>query len=299
MSARWLVRGAVAAALLLSLAGAPALAAEDPDAARLRERLAAVQADPELARGAGLELLQAQQAVAALEGARRSGRPDALYLAERRVEIAEVMAQVGAARNELSRLELQRSELLLQASRREAEKARREAERLRIQAQIRAEEAERLRLAAEAEAIARSEAEAALGKAAGRQSAQVTAARRKEADLARQEAELVSGKKLPASTFGAQGEVFQLSGAAFASGKSSLTASGKDAAAALAAYLQIGSKRAVRIRAWDSDPKVAQARAAALRDALVAAGVDKGRIKAEGVKDPATSKRSAEVTVAL
>src|SRR5690606_2416910 len=99
--------------------------------------------------------------------------------------------------------------------------------------------------------------------------------------------------------FGAQGEVFQLPGAAFASGKSSLTASGKDAATALAAYLQIGSKRAVRIRAWDSDPKVAQARAAALRDALVAAGVDKGRIKAEGVKDPATSKRSAEVTVAL
>jgi len=297
MSARRL-SGPLAACLLLTLA-APALAAEDADAARLRARLEALQADPSLARGAGLELLQAQQAIAALEQARRSDRPEALYLAERRVEIAETMGRAAAARGELARLELQRSELLVEASRREVERARREAEQLRIQAQIQAEEAERLRLAAEAEALARSEAEAALGKAAGRQSAQVSAARRKEAELARQEAELVSGKKLPASTFGSQGEVFVLPGAVFASGKSSLTAAGKDAAEALAAYLQIGARRSVRIRAWDSDPKVAMARASALRDALVAAGVDKGRIKADGVKDPATSKRVAEVTVAL
>ena len=159
------------------------------------------------------------------------------------------------------------------------------------------DEAERLRLAAEAEAFARTEAEQALGKATGRQTAQLSAARRKEAELARQEAELVSGKKLPASTFGSQGEVFVLPGATFESGKSGLTGSGRDAAAALAAYLQIG-KRAVRIRAWDKDSKVAIARAAALREALVAAGVDKGRIKADGVRDPATSRRAAEVTIA-
>ncbi len=294
-AARW-PRPLCACLLLLALA-APATAAEDPDAARLRARLSVLQADPDLARGAGVELLQAQQAIASLEAARRSERPDSLYLAQRRVEIAEAMARAGAARAELSRLELQRSELLLEASRRETEKARREAERLRVQAQIRAEEVERLRLAAEAEAIARGEAEEALGKAAGRQTAQLSAARRKEAELARQEAELVSGKKLPASTFGSQGETFVLPGAAYASGKSALSGSGKDAAAALAAYLQIG-KRTVRIRAWDADPKVAQARAAALREALAAAGVDKARIKAEGVRDPATSRRSAEVTIA-
>ena len=298
MSVRQLLRPlAGGALLLLVLAAAPAAAADDPDAARLRARLSVLQSDPDLARGAVLELMQAQQAIATLEAARRAQRPDALYLAQRRVEIAETMARAGAARAELSRLELQRSELLLEASRRETEKARREAERLRIQAQIRAEETERLRLAAEAEAIARSEAEEALGKATGRQSAQLGAARRKEAGLARQEAELVSGKKLPASTFGSQGEVFVLPGAAYVSGKGGLSGSGKDAAAALAAYLQIG-KRAVRIRAWDSDPKVAMARAASLRDALVAAGVDKGRIRADGVRDPATTRRSAEVTVA-
>lgn len=296
MTARWL-RPFAGLTVLLILGTAPALAADDPDASRLRARLSLLQSDPTLARGAGLELLQAQQAIATLAAARRSERPEALYLAQRRVEIAETMARAGAARAELSRLELQRSELLLEASRRETEKVRREAERLRIQAQIRAEETERLRLAAEAESLARTEAEEALGKATGRQTAQLSAARRKEAELARQEAELVSGKKLPASTFGSQGEVFVLPGAAYASGKGALSASGKDAAAALAAYLQIG-KRAVRIRAWDKDPKVAQARAAALRDALVAAGVDKARIRADGVRDPATSKRSAEVIVA-
>jgi len=297
MTARWLRPLAGSTFLLLALAGAPALAADDPDASALRGRLSVLQSDADMARGAGVELLQAQQAIAALESARRGDRPEALYLAQRRVEIAETMARAGAARAELSRLELQRSELLLEAARRETEKARREAERLRIQAQIQAEEAERLRLAAEAEAFARTEAEQALGKATGRQTAQLSAARRKEAELARQEAELVSGKKLPASTFGSQGEVFVLPGATFESGKSGLTGSGRDAAAALAAYLQIG-KRAVRIRAWDKDSKVAIARAAALREALVAAGVDGGRIKADGVRDPATSRRAAEVTIA-
>src|SRR5690606_18764316 len=182
MSARPLLRPLAGGALLmLALAGAPALAANDPDAARLHARLLVLQSDPELVRGAGLELLQARQAVATLEAARRAERPDALYLAQRRVEIAEAMARAGAARAELSRLELQRSELLLEASRRETEKARRETERLRIQAQIRAEETERLRLAAEAESIARSETEQALGQATGRQTAQLGAARRKEA----------------------------------------------------------------------------------------------------------------------
>lgn len=298
MSARGMFRPLGAAILVLAMASVPALAADDPDVARLRARLSALQADPVLSCGAGLELLEALQAVNALDAARRGDRPDALYLAERRLEIAETMARAGAARAELSRLDLQRADLLVEASRREAEKARREAEQLRIQAQIHAEETERLRLAAEAEALARTEAEEALGQAAGRQTAQLSAARRKEAELARQEAELVSGKKLPPSSFGNAGEVFVVPGSAYASGKSSLTASGKDAAAALAAYLQIGSKRQVRIRAWDKDPKVAQSRAAALRDALVAAGVDKGRIKADGVKDPATAKRAAEVTVA-
>src|SRR5690606_22773327 len=217
MSARGMFRPLGAAILVLAMASVPARAADDPDVARLRARLSALQADPVPSRRAGLELLEAMPAVNALDAARRGDRPDALYLAERRLEIAETMARAGAARAELSRLDLQRADLLVEASRREAEKARREAEQLRIQAQIHAEETERLRLAAAAEALARTEAEEALGQAAGRQTAQLSAARRKEAELARQEAELVSGKKLPPSSFGNAGEVFVVPGSAYAS----------------------------------------------------------------------------------
>lgn len=274
-----------------------AQAATDADAARLQARLAALQADPALGRLAAYEQMEARTAIAALAQARRNERPDALFLAERRVEIAETLARAEAARRELNQLDLQRGELLLEASRRETERVRKESERLRIQSQIQAEETERLRMAAEAEVAARAEVEQALGKATGRQTAQLSAARRKEAELARQEAELVSGKKLPASRFEGQGEVFTLPGAAYASGKGSLSGSGKDAAEALSAYLQIG-KRSVRVEAWDSDAKVAQARAAALRDALVAGGVPASRVKAEGKKGAATSQRSAVVSIA-
>ncbi|KAF1686633.1 hypothetical protein B1992_06910 [Pseudoxanthomonas broegbernensis] len=290
-------RALALAAGLLWLAAPPARAAEDAEASRLQARLAALQGDPVQARLGIYERLDAQQAVAALAKARRAERADALYLAERRVEIAEIAAGNEAAQRELVRLDMQRSELLLEASRREAERARRESERLRIQAQIQAEEAERLRMAAEAEAAARSEVEEALGKATGRQTAQLSAARRKEAELARQEAELVSGKKLPPSRFEGQGEVFVLPGDAYGPGKAALSASGKSAASALAVYLQIG-KRGVRIAAWDNDAKTAQARAAALRDALVEGGVPAARIKAEGRRGAATAKRSAEVTLA-
>ncbi len=73
-----------------------------------------------------------------------------------------------------------------------------------------------LRLAAEAEAAARTDVEQALTSATGKQSAQLSAARRKEAELARQEAELVSGAKLPPAVFETRGEVFTLPGSAFA-----------------------------------------------------------------------------------
>ena len=279
-----MTRTALAACLLLALA-APARAADDPDALRLQGRVNALRADPALGRLAAFEQMEAQEAVTTLADARRSEREGALYVAQRRVEIAELAAAAAAARAELAGLDRQHNQLLLQAARREAERARQEAEHLRIQSQIQAEETERLRLEAEAEAAARVDAEQALGKAAGKQSAQLSAARRKEAALARQEAELVSGAKLPASSF--------------ESGKAGLSGQGRDAASALAAYLQIGKRGNVRVQAFDPDPRRAQARADALKAALVAGGVPAGRIQASGRKVPATAAKAAEVAVAL
>jgi len=280
------------------LAVAPlALAADDALVLQLNQRLMAIGSAPESRELAAFERVQAQQAIATLADARRRDRELAGYLAERRVEIAETAVRAELAQREARRMEQTRSDLLIEASRRDAAKARQEAERLRVQAQIQAEESERLRLAAENEALARQDAESALTSVAGRQQQRLSAAQQNAAKLAREEAELMSGQKLPASRFESRGEVFTLGGDAFASGQSALSAAAKDQAKALAEYLNIGRKGRVRIEAWDAASGVGQQRAEALRAALVAAGVSANRLQVSGRKAAATKARSAEVVV--
>ena len=286
----------LAGLLGLALATQTALAAENPVVVQLNQRLAALQADPDLAELAAYEKLQAQHAVAAFSKARRSQRETAQYVAERRVQIAEIAARAQAARREADRLDRTRSELLVEASRREAERARREAERLRVQAQIQAEETERLRLAAEAEALARQEAETTLDTVAGQQANRLSAARQRELKLAREEAELVSGAKLPASKFEARGEVFTLGADAFASDSAKLSASGASRASALAAYLQANPKARARIEGYGDKQTPGQRRADALRDALTAAGIAKSRLQSSG-KGAGSKARALDVIV--
>ena len=290
-------RSQILAGLLgLALATQTAVAAENPVVVQLNQRLAALQADPDLAELAAYEKLQAQHAVTAFSKARRSQRETAQYVAERRVQIAEIAARAQAARREADRLDRTRSELLVEASRREAERARREAERLRVQAQIQAEEAERLRLAAEAEALARQEAETTLDTVAGQQANRLSAARQRELKLAREEAELVSGAKLPASKFEARGEVFTLGADAFASDSAKLSASGASRASALAAYLQANPKARARIEGYGDKQTPGQRRADALRDALTAAGIAKSRLQSSG-KGAGSKARALDVIV--
>ena len=286
----------LAGLLGLALATQTALAAENPVVVQLNQRLAALQADPDLADLAAYEKLQAQHAVIAFSKARRSQRETAQYVAERRVQIAEIAARAQAARREADRLDRTRSELLVEASRREAERARREAERLRVQAQIQAEETERLRLAAEAEALARQEAETTLDTVAGQQANRLSAARQRELKLAREEAELVSGAKLPASKFEARGEVFTLGADAFASDSAKLSASGASRASALAAYLQANPKARARIEGYGDKQTPGQRRADALRDALTAAGIAKSRLQSSG-KGAGSKARALDVIV--
>ncbi len=286
----------LAGLLGLALATQTAVAADNPVVVQLNQRLAALQADPDLAELAAYEKLQAQHAVAAFSKARRSQRETAQYVAERRVQIAEIAARAQAARREADRLDRTRSELLVEASRREAERARREAERLRVQAQIQAEEAERLRLAAEAEALARQEAETTLDTVAGQQANRLSAARQRELKLAREEAELMSGAKLPASKFEARGEVFTLGADAFASDSAKLSASGASRASALAAYLQANPKARARIEGYGDKQTAGQRRADALRDALTAAGIAKSRLQSSG-KGAGSKARALDVIV--
>lgn len=284
----WLLAG-------LMLAAPAAFAAERPEVAALNQRLQALGADAELSEAAPFEKLQAQQAVEALAKARSRDRERALYLAERRVRIAEIAARTQLARREADRLDRTRSQLLVEASRREAERARREAERLRIQAQIQSEEAERLRQAAEAEALARQEAETALTSVAGQQTARLSAARQKEAQLARQEAELMSGHKLPASKFDNRGEVMALAADSFEAGSARLSAAGNQRISALAAYLQAMPRARARIQGHGDAQTGGQRRAEAVRDALVAAGVPKSRLQAVAAKEAGTRARAVEL----
>ena len=284
-------------AAVLMLVALPALAAERPEVTALNQRLAALQSNPQLVAFAAYERLQAQQAVAALAEARSRQRPEALYVADRRVEIAETMARAESAQREADRLDRTRSDLLIEASRRDAARARQEAERLRVQAQIQSEEAERLRQAAEAESLARQDAEDMLTSVAGQQTAKLSAARQKEARLARQEAELMSGAKLPASKFETRGEVFTLAAATFNAGQATLSVAGASQVTALAAYLQVNPKAKARIQGFGDKQTPGQRRADALRDALVAAGVDKARLQSAG-KGEGSRSRAVEIVVA-
>jgi hypothetical protein len=184
------MRFAAGLSLLLAL---PLAQAQDanPEVAGLTQRLVAIDADPALNPFASLERMQARQAVQALSNARSRQRPVALEIAQWRVETAEVAAQTEAARREIDRLDRERADLLLEASRREAARARQEAERLRIQTQIQAEETARLREAAEAESLARQEAETVLQGVSSREAARLRASRQRAAELKRQEEELL------------------------------------------------------------------------------------------------------------
>ena len=279
----------LAGLLGLALATQTAVAADNPVVVQLNQRLGALQADPALAELAAYEKLQAQNAIAAFGKARRAQRETAQYVAERRVEIAEIAARTQAARREIDRLDRTRSELLVEAS-------RREAERLRVQAQIQAEETERLRQAAEAEALARQEAETTLDTVAGQQANRLSAARQRELKLAHEEAELVSGAKLPASKFESRGEVFTLGADAFANGSAKLSAAGTASASALAAYLQANLKARARIEGYGDKQTPGQRRADALRDALTAAGIAKSRLQS-AAKGSATRARALEVVI--
>ena len=252
------------------------------DAATLGNRLRALDADARFTGLAAYERLRAQQAVDALASARGKAREAAAPVAARRVAAAELATRTDALARQLDALEHTRSDLLVEASRQEADRARQEAERLRLQAQVQAEEAQRLQAAADAEAAARQQAEAVISDVAGAQQARLDAAREKEAALARQEAELTAGAKLPPVRTDAQGELFTLAASAFAAGQSTLSAGAAGNLRALAAYAQQAPGTRVRIDVYATSAGLARKRADAVRDALAKAGLPRARLQAEG-----------------
>jgi hypothetical protein len=177
----------------ISLDGVPPL--PETESLPPATRLATLASDPRSRDVAAYEQLQARLAVDALAEADNDERPPALVLAARRVSVAELAAYNALLEQDLQGLERSRSELLVEASHREAERAREELEQLRFQARIQAEETARLRAAAEAEAAARQQAEEVIMDVGGEQARKLREARARQAELARQEAELLKAQE--------------------------------------------------------------------------------------------------------
>jgi hypothetical protein len=173
--------------LALAAAGAAHAAKEDMDVARLNNSLDQLSSDPSIGTYAQAEQARARDAVNQLSQARSRDRAHALYVAERRVDLARATAQLQDAQLQVGKLDREHDQIQLDGSRRETEMARRELERQRLQYQAAQEEAAR-QAAAGAEATAQAQAEADQAKKLAAAQAKVANAAKKQADLAAQAA---------------------------------------------------------------------------------------------------------------
>ncbi len=289
----------LALALLSACAQQPA---RDLDSDRVRDQLLELANDPQLRGRATQEYAAAEQAYRQLNEQRgnAAARAHLLYVAERRLDIARAVASREAAEHALEELERERNRLLLEAARKEAELARREAERLRVISLTRAEEAARARADAEEADIDRAESTrlAQQARLEADQSRRVAEAQLREAELARREADLASAAadslrrqidSLSARQ-GSDGMVLTLGDVVFASGQSTLKPEALENLDPVMAFIAEYPERRIRIEGHtDSqggrnlNQVLSQRRADAVRDALVARGIDSTRIDTVGL----------------
>ena len=173
--------------LALAATGVAHASKEDMDVARLNNSLSQLSSDPALGMYAQAEQARAHDAVNQLAQARSRDRAHALYVAERRVDLARATAQLQDAQQQIAKLDREHDQIQLDGSRRETEMARRELERQRMQYQAAQEESAR-QLAAGAEATAQAQAQADQAKKLAAAQAKVANAAKKQADLAAQAA---------------------------------------------------------------------------------------------------------------
>lgn len=286
--------------LLVCLHSGSALAAKaNPELDRLNSSLSALDNDPALSDLGGVERLKARQAVAQFVAAKGKTRDQALFVASKRVETAQLAAQAELLANQAEQLDRERDQIMLQASRRDAELARRENEQLRLQNMARQEEAERLSQAVVDERAAReqSNVDAQLSNAQATQARKLADARAREVELARKEAELASllasdkvsdGDALPPMQRRGASSVYTLAGNSFASGSATLTASAQSSLGKLAALLRSG-QGTIRIEGFTDNRgadaanlALSQRRAEAVSISLRAGGLSASRLKVSG-----------------
>ncbi|KAA2285382.1 OmpA family protein [Arenimonas fontis] len=291
----------LALGLALTAPMAPAAPSEHEQAvAGLRAELGSLDGDPSLASLGRVERLKARQALDAAAGAKRSDREHALALARTRIQIARLAAEAELYEQQAAQLDRERDQILLEASRREAERVRMENERLRLAALAREEALQRELERTEAEREAAVKAAAAEAE----QARKLAAARAREAELARKEAELAAAvmeAAPPPSRREGGRTVYTLAGNAFASGSATLTAAAQASLYALAA--QLPGSGAITVEGHTDSQggeaanlALSRRRAEAVRRLLEQAGIASGRITAvgKGQAEPVADNGTAE-----
>lgn len=304
------MRPSIPMLLAIALALLPAAPARAQSATELHEQavaalsaeLRALDADPSLADLAGLERLQARQAIAEAQVAKRRDREHGVHIARLRLQAARVAAEAELLDDQSRQLDSERDQIMVEASRLEAEQARMESERLRLRSLAREEAAERAE-AAQVVALEAAGAETA-------QARKLAQARAREAELARKEAELAAAVAAddipnasppPMSRVGGK-SVYTLAGNAFGSGSANLTAAAQASLRALAGQLRGGSGSVAIEGHTDSQGAdaanlaLSRQRAEAVRAVLQDAGVPRARLSATGKGEavPVADNASAE-----
>jgi outer membrane protein OmpA-like peptidoglycan-associated protein len=294
-------------ALLLAFAalGNAQAAKPDLDYERLRDSLGQLSNDRVLGPLAPAEIALAQQSLATLVelGGNSKLHDHLVYVAERRIDIAYAAAQAVDQERRLQQLDREHDQILLAASRRDTEQARLELEKQRVQGLAQAEESDRLRAEADA-ARAQSEQTSQEADTARKQAAQarkVADAQGREAELARKEAQLLGASG--ASSKSTAAAAITLGDAAFAPGQAVLRPGAQAQIAKIVAAA--GTRHSIRVEAYADDGggakgnlALSQQRAQAVRDALVKAGIDPGRVSAVGAGAKAGGSRHVVVSFA-
>lgn len=296
-----LLKPLIATAFLTLLTAACSSVQTQPDGAvGPRTRLAALQADNELASRAPVAINEAAAAVRAAEVPERDSALSShlVFIADRKVDTAIALAQSRLLVDQRKVLADQRDGMRLDARTREADRAHADAGRARAEADRARTETDRARTEADR---ARFETERSRAEAGAAQ--QQANAAQLDAELARQQAdELQQQIRMLNARETDRGLVVTLGDVLFATGRAELSGGAANNLNRLAAFLNRYPDRTVTIEGHtdsvgrdDFNQVLSQRRAESVRNYLTAQGIAGSRLQATGAgeRSPISSNDTA------